>query len=262
LSAVALHHVIDGEGPTLLLGPSLGSTTEMWAPQVRALAEHFRVVRYDHRGHGASPVPDGPYELADLGSDVLELLDTLEVEQALVGGLSLGGMVAMWLGVNAPERVERLALCCTSAKLGPPSMWRERAAAVRAAGSTSAIAEAVVERWLTPGYAKEHPGLVADLRAMVAGVDPAGYVACCGAIERMDLVAGLERIAAPALVVAAREDPATPPEHAELIASRIAAARLEILEDAAHLANVQQSDTVTRLLLEHFTGVRQGSTEP
>src|SRR5262245_64752543 len=112
MTPIELHHVVDGEGPTLLLGPSLGSTTAMWEPQVAPLAERFRVVRYDHRGHGHSPVPDEPYELADLGGDVLALLDTLGVERAHVAGLSLGGMVAMWLGVNAPERVERLALLC------------------------------------------------------------------------------------------------------------------------------------------------------
>jgi 3-oxoadipate enol-lactonase len=244
--------VVDGEGPTLVLGPSLGSTTAMWEPQVAALAERFRVVRYDHRGHGGSPAPGGPYELADLGGDVLALLDTLGIERAHVGGLSLGGMVAMWLAVNAPERVDRLALVCTSAKLGPPSIWQERAAAVSEAGATSVIADAVVDRWLTPGYAQDHPDLVANLRAMVASIDPVGYAACCGAIERMDLLADLERIAAPTLVIAARDDPATPPEHAEAIAARIDGARLEILDDAAHLANVQHPEAVTAMLLDHL----------
>jgi len=254
VTPVALHHVVDGDGPVLLLGPSLGSTTAMWEPQVAPLAERFRVVRYDHRGHGGSPVPDGSYDLADLGGDVLALLDTLGAQRAHVGGLSLGGMVGMWLAAHAPERVARLALCCTSAKLGPPGMWRDRADAVREASATSAIADAVVERWLTPAYAREHPGLVASLRGMVASIDPAGYVACCGVIERMDLHGDLHRVAAPTLVVAAREDPATPPEHAEKIASGIDRARLEIVEDAAHLANLQQSEEVTRLLLEHFGG--------
>jgi 3-oxoadipate enol-lactonase len=254
MNPVPLDHVVEGDGPTLLLGPSLGSTTAMWEPQVAALAEHFRVVRYDHRGHGGSPAPDGPYELADLGGDVLALLDALGVERSHVGGLSLGGMVAMWLAINAPERVDRLALLCTSAKLGPPSMWQERATAVREAGATSVIADAVVERWLTAAYAQAHPDLVASLRAMVASIDPVGYAACCGAIERMDLLDELPGIAAPTLVLAAREDPATPPEHAEAIASRIDGARLEVLDDAAHLANVQHPDTVTALLLDHLAG--------
>jgi len=254
MTPVHLNHVVEGRGPTLLLGPSLGSTTAMWEPQVAALAERFRVVRYDHRGHGGSPAPDGPYELADLGGDVHALLDTLGVERAHVGGLSLGGMVAMWIAINAPERVDRLALLCTSAKLGPPSMWQERATAVREAGATSVIADAVVERWLTPPYARAHPDLVASLRAMVASTDPAGYAACCGAIERMDLLADLPRIAAPTLVLAAREDPATPPEHAEAIATRIDGARLEVLDDAAHLANLQRPAAVTALLLDHLAG--------
>jgi 3-oxoadipate enol-lactonase len=254
VSAVALHHVVDGDGPVLLLGPSLGSTTAMWDPQIAALAERFRVVRYDHRGHGGSPVGDGPCELADLGADVVALLDTLGVDRAHVAGLSLGGMVAMWLAVNAPERIDRLALCCTSAKLGPPQMWRDRAAAVRDAGSTSVIADAVVERWLTPAHAEAHPELLGSLRAMIASVDPAGYVACCGAIERMDLLPDLHRVVAPALVLAGREDAATPPEHAEAIAERIDGARLEIVDDAAHLANVERPEEVTRRLLGHLAG--------
>lgn len=256
MTPVPLHYVLDGpfDAPVLILGPSLGSNVAMWEPQVPVLAEHFRVVRYDHRGHGGSPVPDGPYELSDLGGDVVALLDRLGVERAHVAGLSLGGMVAMWLGINAPKRVDRLALCCTSAKLGPPQLWRDRAAAVRDAGTTGAIADAVVERWLTPAYAAAHPELVRQLRTMIAATDPGGYAACCGVIERMDLLADLERVRAPTLVVAAAQDPATPPEHGEAIASRVAGARLQVVDDAAHLANIQQAAAVTRLLLDHLAG--------
>ena len=252
MSPVALHHVVDGDGPTLILGPSLGSTTAMWEPQVAALAERFRVVRYDHRGHGGSPVPDEPYELAELGGDVLTLMDELGAERAHVAGLSLGAMVAMWVAANAPERVDRLALCCTSAKLGPPQMWRDRAAAVREAGTTSTIADAVAERWLTPAYAASHMDLVASLRAMIASIDPVGYAGCCGAIERMDLLDDLGGIAAPTLVLSARDDPATPPEHGAAIAERIDGARFEVVKDAAHLANLQQPGAVTDLLLDHL----------
>ena len=126
MSAVELHHVIDGppDAPVLVLLSSVGSTGAMWDPQVKALARDFRVVRADHRGHGASPVPPAPYALADLGGDVVALLDHLGVQRAHVCGLSLGGMVAMWLAVHAAERVDRLVLCCTSARLGPASMWR------------------------------------------------------------------------------------------------------------------------------------------
>ena len=151
-----LHHEIAGDerAPVLLLGCSLGTSVAMWEPQVAPLAERLRVIRYDHRGHGASPVPPGPYDIEDLGRDVLALMDRLGVERASLGGVSLGGMVAMWLGANAPDRVERLVLCCTSAHMPPASAWAERAAKVRAAGTTEVVADAVVERWLTPAFAR------------------------------------------------------------------------------------------------------------
>lgn len=250
---VAVHHRVDGpaEAPVLLLSGSLGSTLAMWDPQLPELARHFRVVRYDHRGHGRSPVPEGPYEIGDLAGDALGLLDRLGVECAHVCGLSLGGMVAMAMASAAPGRVERLALCCTSARLGPPETWAERAATVRSEGA-GAVAEAVVGRWLTPAFAAEHPDLVAELQAMVASTPAAGYAACCGAIERMDLEPRLSSIRAPTLVISAAEDPSTPPEHGARIAAAVPGARLVLLEDAAHLANVQQPGAVTGLLLEHL----------
>jgi 3-oxoadipate enol-lactonase len=160
----------------------------------------------------------------------------------------------MALAATHPERVRSLVLCCTSARLGPASMWAERAAAARSAG-TGSIAEAVVARWLTPGYAERHPDLVADLREMVAAVPDEGYAACCGAIERMDLRADLPRITAPTLVVAGAQDPATPPEHAARIAEGIRGARVEVLDPAAHLANLEQPDAVTALVREHVSAV-------
>jgi 3-oxoadipate enol-lactonase len=210
------------------------------------------VVRYDPRGHGASPVPPGPYELADLAGDVVALLDRLGVEAADFCGLSLGGMTGMALAAAHPHRVRRLVLCCTSAQLGPPSMWADRAATVRRHG-TAAIADAVVSRWVTPGYAARHPDVVADLRAMVAAVPDEGYAACCGAVERMDLRDLLPGITARTLVIAGEQDPATPPAHAELIAAGVPDARVAVLSPAAHLANVEQPEAVTRLILDHLT---------
>ena len=216
-----------------------------------ALAERFRVVRFDHRGHGGSPVPPGPYVIADLGRDVLALLDTLGVERASYCGLSIGGMAGMWLGAHAPERVERLALFCTSAHHPPAEAWAERAAAVQEAGSTEVVADAVVARWLTPGYASEHPEDVAMLRAMLTGTSSEGYAACCRAIERMDLRPDLPRIQAPTLVVtgagprhaarARRDDRRTVP-----------GARLESLAPSAHNPAVERPGDVTALIRDHL----------
>jgi 3-oxoadipate enol-lactonase len=253
------HSIVDGpaEAPVLLLANSLGATLHMWDPQVPRLAEHFRVVRFDTRGHGRSPVPDGPYSLADLGADALAVLDALGVARAHVCGLSLGGMVAMWLAAHAPERVDRLVLCCTSARLGPPESWAQRAGTVREHG-TEAIADLVVGRWVTPAYAARHPDRLAALRAMIASTPAEGYASCCGVIERMDLTADLPGIRAATLVIAGADDPAIPPAHGAAIAGAIPGARLAVLPDAAHLANVEQAEAVNGLILDHL-GVRNGA---
>ncbi|MEV6826497.1 3-oxoadipate enol-lactonase [Amycolatopsis sp. NPDC051102] len=255
MGAVQLHRVVDGpaDGPVVVLGGSLGSDLRMWEPQVAPLVERgFRAVRYDTRGHGASPVPPGPYELDDLGADVLALLDDLGVARAHLVGLSLGGMTGMWLGVHAPDRVASLVLCCTSAKLGPPEMWAERARTVRAEG-TAAIAAAGVSRWLTPGYIERHPDRAEFLRAMIAAVPAAGYAACCEVIERMDQLDSLPKISAPTLVIAGAEDPATAPEeHARPIAEGIPGARLEVVAGAAHLGSYERPAEFTRLILDHL----------
>jgi 3-oxoadipate enol-lactonase len=248
-----VHHEVTGpaDAPALVLSNSLGADLRMWDPQAEALAERFRLVRYDTRGHGRSPVPDGPYTIDHLGQDLIALLDHLEIERAHVAGLSLGGMTGMWLGIHAPERIDRLVLLCTSARLGPPETWADRAAVVRAQG-TEAVAEAGVGRWLTDDFRAAHAETAAWLRDMIAATPDAGYAACCAVIEHMDLTDGLPAIPAPTLVIAGAQDPATPPEHAERIVAAVRDARLEVLDPAAHLANVEQPEAVTRLIVEHL----------
>jgi 3-oxoadipate enol-lactonase len=249
---VAVHTLVEGdpEASPLVLSNSLGSTPAMWDPQAPALAERFRLIRYDHRGHGSSPVPPGPYSLADLGGDLLALLDRLAIERASFCGLSIGGMVGMWLGANAPERVDKLILCCTSAKPArDPQMWYERAALVREEG-TQAVADAVLVRWLTPDYAAAHPDVADRLKAMIVATPDEGYAGCCEAIAEIDLEADLGRIRAPTLVIAGAEDPSFSPDHSERIAAGIPNARRELLSPAAHLANVERADDVRRLILD------------
>jgi 3-oxoadipate enol-lactonase len=254
--SVELWHTVAGpeDAPVVVLGNSLGTTVEMWEPQLPVLTQRFRVVRYDHRGHGKSPVPSGDYELAELGGDVLAMLDALGLERVHLGGLSLGGMVAMWVAANAPERVDRLVLMCTSAKLGPPQMWLDRAETVRAQG-TEAIADVGVGRWFTPAFADRLPEAVMWARGMITGTPDGGYASCCAAVRDMDLLPVLGSITAPTLVIGGEHDPATPPDaHARPIADGIPKARLEIVKDAAHLANVEQPDAVNRLLLDFLGG--------
>lgn len=255
MSTVALHWVADGPdgAPTLVLLNSVGSSTEMWAPCVGVLAERFRVVRIDARGHGGSPAspPGTPCSLADLGWDVLAVLDRLGAARVHLAGLSLGGMIAMWLAVHHPERIGRLVLLCTSAHLPPAQGWADRAATVRAEGM-GAIADAVVGRWITPELAARDPELAAGLRAMLTGTDPESYAQCCEAIGAMDQRADLGRIAAPTLVVGGAQDPATPPEHQRAIAAGIPGARLELLDPAAHIVTVERPGAVAALLLDHL----------
>jgi 3-oxoadipate enol-lactonase len=249
MTAIAVHHVVDGpaDAPALLLSNSLGSTLDMWAPQMPALTETHRVIRYDLRGHGRSPVPAAPYALDDLGADAVALLDRLEIERADVAGLSLGGMITQWLGIHAPDRVERLVPTCTSASMGPPSGWDERIEIVRN-GGTEAMAPIVMQRWLTPRYAAQHPQAAERLAAMIAATPDEGYIGCCAAIRDMDLRPDLPRIAAPTLVISASEDPSIPPDHGERLAAAIPGARFEVIEGAAHLANIERPDEFTALL--------------
>ncbi len=245
---------VDGpaDGPVLVLGSSLGTTTELWRPQLPVLTATRRVVRYDHRGHGDSPAPPGPYRIDELGADLLALLDHLDVDRADIGGLSLGGMVAMSVAAHAPGRVRRLALLATSARPGQPEAWHERAAAVRA-GGTAAVADTVVGRWFTPQFARAWPEVVASARAMLLDTPAEGYAACCEAIAALDLTPVLDRITAPTLVVAGAGDPALPVPHSDAIVAAVKGARLAVV-DAAHLVNLEQPEIVTGLLADFFAG--------
>jgi 3-oxoadipate enol-lactonase len=251
---VAVSYTVHGpeDAPVVVLSNSLGATRAMWDPQVPALAERYRVVGYDTRGHGESPAPAGPYDLDDLVDDLVALLDEVGAERAHVAGLSLGGMTAMRLAAREPARVDRLALLCTSAKADPQG-FLDRAAAARA-GGTAPLAPAVVARWLTPAYAAEHPDLVARLEAMIAGADDEGYAACCEVVAGLDLRQDLARISAPTLVISGAEDPALPLPHQQVIADGIAGAELLTMSPGAHLANLERTREVTEALLDHFDG--------
>lgn len=237
--------------PVLVLGHALGTSMAMWDPQLDALRAHFRVLRFDFRGHGGSEVPPGPYTVEALGGDVLALVTGLGIERMSWCGLSLGGMVGMWLAAHAPERVDRLALCCTAAQLGTTAMWSERAANVRAHGTAPQV-DAALERWFTPRFRAREPATAARAAGWLRTTPAEGYASCCEAISAMDLRSVLARIGAPTLVVAAAEDPATPREHGETIVAGIGAASLRMVADAAHLANLEQPGAVTRLLVEHL----------
>ena len=244
-----LYYELDGpEGaPLLVLSNSLGTTMAMWLPQLPALTDHFRVLRYDTRGHGQSAVSPGPYTIAQLGRDVLSLLDALKVQHVHFCGLSMGGMTGMWLGVNAPERIDRLVLCNTSAAIGLPEVWNTRIAKVRQDGMEGII-DSVLERWFTADFLAHAPAQIERVRQMLRATPVDGYIANCAAVRDMDQRAELSMIVAPTLVIGGKHDKATPPEHGELIARSIPGAKYVEL-NAAHLSNWEVAQAFTQQVL-------------
>jgi 3-oxoadipate enol-lactonase/4-carboxymuconolactone decarboxylase len=248
-----LHHRIDGSAahPPLILGPSLGTSLAVWDPEVRALSRSRCVVRYDLPGHGASPwglLPAAGTAVADVGRLVLDLADSLEIDRFAYAGVSFGGAVGLWLAVHHRERVESLALICSAARFGEPADWHARAKLVREQG-TGPVADTAATRWFTPAFAATPAALalVDDLRAAA----PDEYAALCDALAGFDLSAELSRITAPTLVVAGRDDPATPPSRVRELADGIPGASLTEVARAAHLANVEQPGPVLAALLGH-----------
>jgi len=251
---MTLDHRIDGPvgAHVLVLSNSLGTTSALWDAQLPELLPRFRVLRYDHPGHGRSELLQGRATVEALARGLLELLDHLELGRVSFCGLPLGGMVGMALALQAPERVDRLALCCTAAHLGPPESWAERARLVRTEG-TSSITDTVLQRWFTEDFRSERPEMAARFRAMLEETPTEGYAACCEAIRDWDARESSHAIRAPTLVIVGAEDSATTLEHVSMIADAIVGARLVVLPDAAHLANVAQPELFNRALLEHLT---------
>jgi 3-oxoadipate enol-lactonase len=241
--------------PVLVLANSLGTTREVWAPQVPVLAQRFRLLRFELPGHGADQgqPPPGSFRVGDLGLAVLALLDEHGLDRVCYAGISLGGMIGMWLAAHAPARIAALGLCCTSAYLPPASAWLDRAARVRSTGMASITGQAV-GRWFTPAFVRSSPAVAAAAAAMLEATDPEGYAGCCEAIAAMDLRDDITSVTAPTLVIAADQDPATPPAHGALIAQRVRYSRLVVIRGASHLANLEAPGPVTDALLGHLLG--------
>ncbi|MDQ2695917.1 MAG: 3-oxoadipate enol-lactonase [Pseudomonadota bacterium] len=244
-----LHYRLDGpeHAPVLVLANSLGTDLGMWEPQLPAFARRFRVLRYDSRGHGASQVTPGPYSIEQLAGDVVGLLDALGIRRAHFCGLSLGGMVGQWLGVNAGERLRRLVLCNTAARIAPPELWNNRIMAVQK-GGMAAITPAVLERWFTAAFLKQSPAAIEPVRATLLATPPEGYVACCAAVRDMDQRQAISAIRCPTLVIAGTQDQATPPADGRFLAEQIGGAEYVEL-DAAHLSNIEKADPFTDAVL-------------
>ena len=240
------------DAPVLMLSNSLGTDLHMWDEQVKPFTQHFRLVRYDRRGHGKSGAPKGPYTMERLGRDVLKILDALGIAKINWCGLSMGGMVGMWLGANAPERIQKLVLSNTSSYFADKAMWNDRLRSVRENG-LAGIVGGNMERWFTKDFRERAPQAIARMSAMFVSTPREGYLGCCEAVRDMDHRDVLGDIKARTLVIAGRHDPATTVEAAEFIRSRVPGAALTLL-DAAHISNVEQphdyADTVLGFLLQ------------
>jgi 3-oxoadipate enol-lactonase len=245
-------HRLDGpeDAPVVVLGPSLGTSADLWVPQLPILTKSWRVLRFDLPGHGgapAAPPGGGPGTMADLAAGVVALLDLHGLDRVAYCGVSIGGAIGTTLAIMAGDRIGSLVLCCTSAHFGAPDGWLERAALVRSEGM-GPLVEASRGRWFTPGFDDPEPQL-----AMLRGADPEGYATCCEAIAGFDLRDRLGAVRAQTLVIAGAEDPATPVEHAQVLADGIPGAALCVVPGAAHLANVERPAEVGEAIAAHLT---------
>ena len=248
ISDARIHYRIDGapDAPVLVLSNSLGTDLEMWESQLSALARERRVLRYDARGHGQSGVTPGPYTIERLGRDVVALLDHLQLDRVDFCGLSMGGMIGMWLGIHASSRLRKLVLANTAARIAPPDLWNARIDKVNA-GGMAAISDGVLARWFTPAFIAREPGTLAAMKAMMERMPAAGYVACCAAVRDMDQRAAVAGIITSTLVIVGEHDAATPPADGRFLAMRIPGARVVELP-AAHLSNVEEASAFTAAL--------------
>lgn len=234
-----IHYLLEGrpDAPVLAFSNSLGTNFGMWDVQADEFQTKFRMLRYDTRGHGESSATPGNYSIERLGKDALALLDALHLERIHFCGLSMGGMIGMWLALNAAHRLKKLVLCNTAAKIGTVEGWNARIETVRKNGM-KAIAPAVIERWFTPVFREKNPAPVAGIQKVLEEINPEGYAACCAAVRDFDCRANLGTIRIPTLVIAGASDPATPPADGRFLAEQIPGAQFALLS-AAHLSNIE-----------------------
>lgn len=240
------------DAPVLMLSNSLGTNLSMWDPQIPEWSKHFRVLRYDSRGHGLSVATDRAFAIDTLGRDALAILDHFGIDKAHWCGVSMGGMVGQWLATHARQRMGRLVLANTAAHMGPPSLWNDRIEIVRSRGM-AALVSGVLQRWFSPRFRESEPATVAKVSEMLTTTPAVGYATCCAAIRDMDQRESIRGIANPVLVIIGKVDPATPPAAGHLIAEAIPGSRMVEL-DAAHLSNLEQPEAFTGAVLEFLKG--------
>jgi 3-oxoadipate enol-lactonase len=248
-NGIDIRYEIAGSGPVVTLSHSLASDLSMWDGLAAALADRHTVLRYDTRGHGATDAPDGAYSFDQLVADAVGLLDALRIERTHFVGLSMGGMVAQYLALAHPERLDRLVIASSSARTPPEAraLWADRIAVARKQGMKAHV-EPTLGRWFTAPWRAAHPEVMARIGALIEATPVAGYAGCGAAICELDTVARLAAVRAPTLVLVGADDPGTPPAVSEVIAGAIPGARLEIVPSASHLLCIEQEATFNRLV--------------
>ncbi|HKM36101.1 MAG TPA: 3-oxoadipate enol-lactonase [Thiopseudomonas sp.] len=251
VNGVMLHYQLDGPKhlPLLVFSNSLGTDLRIWEPLLPLLAPHYRFLRYDKRGHGLSACPPAPYQLDDHINDLIGLLDALEINQATLCGLSVGGMIVQGVAAARPDLVSNLVLCDTAHKIGPAQGWEDRINTVREHGLEH-IADAVMERWFAPLFRTNKPAELALWRNMMARSPIEGYVGTCAAIRDADLTQSTAKLTQPTLCVVGDQDGATPPALVESMAALIAGSRFAVIKDAGHLPCIEQPAQLATLMLE------------
>lgn len=248
-----LNYVLEGPvgAPVLVLSNSLGTDLHMWDAQIPVLTRHFRVLRYDTRGHGRSLVSEGPYSIEQNGRDVLALMQALGITKAHFCGLSMGGLIGQWLGINAADRIRRLVLCNTAAKIGTAEVWNSRIESVLAGGAKAMrdLRDASISRWFSAEFAQANPDTVESIVGMLAQTSPHGYAASCAAVRDADYREQLGAISAATLIICGRDDPVTTLADGRFMQERIEGAEL-VEVHAAHLSNVQVGDVFSQCVLD------------
>ncbi len=229
------------DAPIVMLSNSLMSNHTMWDPQLAVLTESFRVLRYDTRGHGDTDAPQGPYSIKLLAEDAVALLDALGIDKVHFAGLSMGGMIAQYLGANYPERIHSLLLCDTASEMPTLEMWNDRISSALNGGIT-ALLDGTLQRWFTAPFLKNDKAAVEKVAEMIRTTDTGGYIGCASAVRDMSQTSILSKISAPTVIIVGEDDPACTVEQSKVLAENIKGAELVVLKNAAHLSNIEQTE--------------------
>ena len=253
INGIDVFYLTDGDPhkPAIIFSNSLGTDHSMWDGQLEVLRRDFYLIRYDTRGHGLTNAPKGPYSIAQLGSDVLGLLDYLSIDKAFFCGISMGGLIGQWLAVNAPKRIEALVIANTAPKIGNEQAWNERAALVRKEG-LHGVAESAPSRWFTPEFYGSNRSGVNELLINLKNMNPEGYASCCEALANEDLRDGISKVNIPVLIIAGDKDPVTTVDDAQLMQSQIKGSQIVSIA-ASHISNIEAEDAFNHAIKLFFT---------